>query len=162
VLALLAASDHVPDPVADPVWASPLPPFLRAHRFLEGVSHLTAAEWHAVLQRATDTDPVVRRAARRALTDLLVGHPQAPAFGALTRAAYDVAEAVGHRRLVPADTVFRLSMLTAEAANAVALRERLTSAHGRALYDLFVRSDGPPAPELPRVRSEPRGNCAPR
>jgi hypothetical protein len=115
---------------------------------------LPADGWDVVLRRALEADHRLRRAAMGAVTELLVGHPQSRAFGSLARAAHEVADVAARRRLVPADAVSRVAGLTLEAANALALREWLVPAHGRALYAPFARTDAPLEPSY-----EPRSDA---
>lgn len=140
---------------ADALWRSPLPPFVRAHRFLERVAVLSEPEWREVLHRAHEVHAQLRAAGLRALTDRLVGHPQSRAFGALTRVAHDAAEIAGRRRTVPIDDIGRAAGLASRAASALALRDELAHAHGLVHYAPFVAViDARPAPAADVLRWE--------
>ncbi|MGZ8376098.1 MAG: hypothetical protein ACXWZS_00260 [Gemmatirosa sp.] len=128
---VLAAATH------DEFWRSPLPPFVRAHRFVERVALLSQPEWREVVRRAHAVDPALRAAGLRALTDRLVGHPQARAFGALTRAAHDAAEIAARRGVVAEDAVGRAAGLASLAASALAMRDELATPHGLVHYVPF-------------------------
>jgi hypothetical protein len=125
---------------ADPIWASPLPPFARGHQFLEHLVELTAREWREVTERALTVDEVTRRGAMRQVGAVLVGHPQTRAFAALRSAAQGVVESAVRRRLVPDGLLAHLATLTSFAACAVVLREVLSTAHASVLYAPFVTS----------------------
>jgi len=123
---------------ADPLWASALPPFIRARRFLEHLDILSAADWQQIIRRAHDADALARAKAIRHIGELLLLHPQTRAFGSLSSAAHDALASAGRQRIVPADLVAHVGRLTSVAACALALRERLPAAHAGALYGPFA------------------------
>jgi hypothetical protein len=122
----------------DVLWRSLLPPFARAHRFVERVALFSQSEWREVVSRAHAVDPALRTAGLRALTDCLVGHPQARAFGALTRAAHDAAEIAVRRGVVTEEAIGRVAGLTSLAASALAMRDELAPVHGLVHYMPFA------------------------
>ena len=116
---------------------------MRAHRFLEQVAALSATDWREVLRRVQTVDAATRRSAVHRLGELLVGHPQTRAFDALTRLAHEVLHGeggAGKKRAVPNDLVAYVAGITAHAAHAVALRERLTPREYAALAPPFGRA----------------------
>ena len=118
-------------------------PFVRAQRFLEQVAALSAADWREVLRRTQTVDAATRRAAVHRLGELLVGHPQTRAFDALTRLAHEALHVEGGprtKRPVPSDLVPYVAGITAHAAHAVALRERLTAREYESLAAPFARA----------------------
>jgi hypothetical protein len=113
---------------------------VRAQQFLEQVAALTAADWREVLRRVQTVDAATRRAAVHRLGELLVGHPQTRAFDALTRLAHETLHVEGRKKPVPNDLVPYVAGITAHAAHAVALRERLTPREFEALAAPFARA----------------------
>lgn len=118
----------------DAMWHSPLPPFVRAHRFLECLGTLSAADWQRVVHRATEADGAVHRAALRRLDALRAEHGQLRAFAALRRVADDALDAVQRRQRMAPELATRAASLAAQAAFALALRERLPACDAVALY----------------------------
>ena len=115
-------------------------PFVRAQAFLEQVAAFSAADWREVLRRVQTVDAATRRAAVHRLGELLVGHPQTRAFDAHTRHAHEALHAEGRKKPVPNDLVPYVTGITAHAAHAVALRDRLTAREFEALAAPFARA----------------------